>query len=173
VLAAAYWSQRPESREQAACRVADFFAKLVRVSDELGQWYLRGDTEETANQRLALDAASIAAHLQANRRDDDRAPIPELGFTLGAWNGRDASIGADLGSYNKYVSNAVVLSCESSLDDATWRTILMALIEVFDPDRAVVADRRRLSGAGSAGPWDVGWLTYQRAELVIEHADRK
>jgi hypothetical protein len=173
MFAAAYWSNRPETREASAQRLAEFFKSLATVSDDFGAWYLKGRRKSTSQKvSLPTDAVGIASQLTVNRKDVGRAQIPDLGFSIDLWNGGNASLAATVGANSRYVPNSVVLSPGQSLSNATWRAIVMVLAQSFDPDHAVVTDNERLSRAGAARPWDVAWLTYRRGEEVVEHSDR-
>jgi hypothetical protein len=177
MFAGAYWSQRAETREQAAQRLVSFLGMLSRSSEELAAWYLKGRTKAAAlGQPLASDIEAIAAALKTNRKDVGRDVIPELGYSLGVWNGHHASLSVTIGAHSPYVSNSVVLSEEpsnSSLPDEVWRGVLRGLIAAFEPDHATVTSSERLAKAGSARPWEVGWITYERGGQVVESRERR
>lgn len=177
MFAGAYWSQRCESRAEVARRVTSFFRALAECSSELSRWYRKGRTKASALSRpLSLDEASVADSLKSSRRDVGGDVIAELGYNLGVWNGKGISVSGTLGSSSLYALNSVVLSEEANeeaLRDSSWRLVLSALIESFDPEHAVVASRQSMSRAGTAKPWEVGWLSYQRGGSVIEYPERR
>jgi len=177
MFAGAYWSQRPETREQAAQRIAAFLKMLAECSCELSSWYLKGRTRAGAlKQALRLDGEAIAEKLRVNRKDVSREVMPELGFSLGVWNGSDVSLAMTIGATSMYVPNSVVLSAESGsgiLGDDVWRQVLHGLIRAFDPEHAVVASTEQLARSGSGRPWEVGWLTYERGGTCVEHPTRR
>ena len=172
MLVGAYWSSRAESREEAARRLEQFFDEIARVDGELTSWYHLGWSKATARTPLRTDAASLAAALRTNRSDTDGAVIPDLGFTLGAWNGHEASISATLGTCSKWVGNVVALSWKvmpSRLTRDQWRAIVEASIRAFDPERAVVTNHEHTKRVNAAHPADAGWFTYSRGEPLTEH----
>lgn len=177
MFAGAYWMKRPESREQAGDRLAAFFKVLPRVSDRLTAWFLKGRTRADAlNKPLDLGSKSLARVLKANRRDTDLEAMPELGLHLGIWNGKTISFAATIGARSSAVPNSAVLSDESAengLDEDSWRRILNAMIDSFNPDHAAVVNPKVLSSAGSAHPWDVGWLVYTRGRGLTEQSSNR
>ena len=106
----AYWSERKESKESSAHRVAAFLKAIADRGDELATWYLKGESRSAALRApMEIEAESVARELHPNRRDADSQPIVDLGFCFSAWNGANASFSATIGSWNRHVRNAVVL----------------------------------------------------------------
>lgn len=176
-LAAAYWGPRPESQRACAERMQAFLAAIASVPG-LDGWFHLGRSRATATKPLVVDIDAIQRTLRPNHRDTDRAPIPELGFRMGVWNGRDdrsASLSIHCAATVEVVKNAVVLNLptlELPLDDSaieSLRTVMEALIGAWDPDNAVVTTRAEIARAGGGPPWAAGgWLTYRRGGKIRE-----
>lgn len=165
----AYWSQRRESKESAAERIAAFLEALAGRGDAFASWYSKGRSRAAAlKSPICRDAASIARKLKSNLRDFGRQPIPELGYSLNAWNGANASFSATIGGWSKFVGNSVVLSlsAEERLSAKTCRTIMEDAVRVFDPDDAVVNSDKRIAKAGVSHPWEGGMFTYHRGGVI-------
>ncbi len=167
----AYWSQRQESREQAAERISRYLRKLV-ARDELAAWFLTARKKSAARVPLGLDPPEVASRLRVNRRDVGGDVITELGFSLAVWNGAEASLHVTIGAFSPYVSNSVVLAFEAAAarDPADCRPLLEAAIDAFDPEHAVVTSHELLTRTKAKEAWEVGWLTYGRGGRVVEHA---
>jgi hypothetical protein len=166
-----YWSERPESREVVAVRIANFLAVIARYGDVLAKWFLKARSKRAAFAPIEIEPGSIAAALKVNRRDVGGEVVPELGFSLGLWNGRTASLSLTAGAFSPYVRNSVVLAFE----DGEWanrdllRKVLSAAIEAFDPDHGVVTSSEKLARVQVEHAWQAGWLTYARDGQVVEH----
>lgn len=168
----AYWSQRRESKESAAERVEAFLEALAGCGGEFTSWYSKGKSRAAAlRSPIGLDAASIASKLKPNRGDFDRQPIAELGYSLNAWNGANASFSATIGCWSEHVGNAVVLNlgAEEQLSEGTYRTIMEEMVRAFDPDHAVVTSHEYMARAGATMPWEAGLFTYTRGGTVQQH----
>ena len=169
----AYWSQRKETREQVAVRIARFLEAIASKNKSLSTWLLKGRTKAQGRTELPLDPVSIGRALAVNRRDLGGEPIPEVGFNLSIWNGADVSLAATIGSFDSYVRNSVVLSFGDDKDrlaEADWRSLLGAAITAFDPEHGVVTSSQHLARASAKNAWDAGWFTYERGEGIREHA---
>jgi hypothetical protein len=120
---------------------------------------------------ISLDFASIENRLRANQRDTDGEPIADLGFHFGAWNGKEASFSATIGAWNRIVANAVVLNLggDDELSASAYRALVEAVIEVFDPDHAVVTSHHLLELVEAKHPWEAGLFTYERGCEIEEH----
>lgn len=168
------WSEREESREAAAARIADFMAFLGTYGGDFATWYGLGRSRAAAlRNRLDLDARSIAKKLKVSRTDYSRELLPDLGFMYSAWNGNNASFGVTIGCWCKGMSNVVHLEVRD--DDggpsAEWyRPILEEMIRVFDPDEGVISSDELQKRAGVSGPWDAGWFTYERGSGIQQHS---
>jgi hypothetical protein len=171
VIIGAYWSQRKETKEAVAARLAAFMKVICKRSEVFATWFGKAGTR-TAALRLPLDLnnEAIEVNLSINRRDADRKPIQELGFSFSAWNGKETSFSATLGAYSQYAGNAVVLRVgeEDRLNLEFYRVILEDMIHFFDPEYAAVATDECLARVGAKKPWEVGLITYKRGEGIIE-----
>lgn len=110
--------------------------------------------------------------LRSNSRDADGLVIPELGFGFSAWNGASASVTADMGAYGLGASNAVVLDIDDGDgpdNDDSYRRLLEALVETFEPEHGVVTRYDWLVQAGSKEPWEAGLFTYAKGTGIQCH----
>jgi len=151
-----YWDPRRQSLED--CANACLRALLVLADNGFTTYYLKGKSRKDALRRpLNLSPESIKSVLASgvNRRDDTRAPIPELGFHFSAWSGhpnREAySVSALCGSWSEPVSNnfLVNLPAVGPYSIASARTSLKKvfpeLVAVWAPDSAVLCDSKDLT----------------------------
>jgi hypothetical protein len=169
----AYWSQRKESKESAAHRVAAFLKAIADCGDELMTWYSKGKSRSAALRTpIELEAESIASKLNPNRRDADRQPILDLGFRFSAWNGANASFSATIGSWNQHVRNAVVLDLghDDQQTASFYRALIEEMVRAFEPDHAVVTSDDHIARAGGTMPWEAGVFTYTRGGTVQGHS---
>ena len=168
----AYWSQRRESRENAANRISRFLQRVSCSEPEMARWFLKGRTRAAAVVPLGLSPAEIAPKLRVNRRDVGGSVINELGFGCRIWNGIDTSFAATIGAFSAAVSNSAVLSLSKPLQARKreyWRDLLDAFIEEFDPDHAVVTDFDVLRSANAQEPWQAGLFTFERGGAPMVH----
>jgi hypothetical protein len=161
MFAGAYWSERFETKEQAARRFATFVSALTKISDELAVWYVKGNKKRA----ISLDPTAIAKLLDVEGGDH--------GYRGEIWNGKLVQVVALLGANRAYVNSAVVseIGSKAMLNDDAWRQILHALIEAFDPDEAVVVNDEKT--AQSEDLLDVGWLTYERGGQVSKQPHKR
>jgi hypothetical protein len=168
----AYWTQREESKEVVAERIATFLTTLAENFERFATWFSKAKSRAAAlRSPLTIDSAAVMSKLSVNRRDDNRQPIPELGFRLALWNGDDASFSATMGSYSSFVGNSVVLDIDESaaLSVDAYRIMLDEMVRIFTPDHAVVTNDEHLARTGATEPWEAGWLTYERGREIREH----
>ena len=170
LLVGAYWSVRQETRDAVAARVARFLTVIAGLDAVLSRWFLKARSRKKAGTPIEPRAEAIAAMLRVNRRDFGGEAMPELGFSLGLWNGRSASMSVIAGAISVGVPNSIVLTFEESepLDRDLLRKVLSAAIESFDPDHGVVTSSETLAGAKAEDPWQRGWLTYARGGPMVE-----
>lgn len=167
-----YWSQREESKESAAARVAGFLAGLSSHGAEFCTWYRKGKGRAAARRVvLGLEPTSISGEFKQNHRDTDRKPIPELGYYFAAWNGEKVSFSAALGGWSPHVRNSVVLCLggDNDLGEDTYRAILELLVRLFEPEHGVVTSNEYLDRIGVVNPWDAGMFTYVHGGIVEQH----
>lgn len=170
MFAGAYWGPRRESKESAAGRLAGFFRELATRCE--GRAFAKWDRlakSRAAGLRAPIetDPASLAMHLKGNYTDFDRKLIEDIGYTFGAWNGGELSILAAIGSWNKLVTNSVVLDFDTNtVRPDAYRPIMEALVRAFDPENAVITSSELIRDRPR--PWEVGLLTYERGGQIEE-----
>jgi hypothetical protein len=128
---------------------------------------------------LELTIERIQENLKSNKRDSDGLAIPQLGFSLGIWNGLEttpASLGITCGASSRFIKNSVVLSLPPRPPPAgaesieVFRILLEKTVIAWDPDDAVATSTELLTRSGGGMPWLVGgWLTYRRGERIESH----
>lgn len=146
-----YWSARKESLDRCSER---YFASLSALQVHgFNSYFRKGRTRKAAlKQPFEVSLAAVRESLErgVNRRDIDRKPIPELGFSFSLWSGHSDeesySISATCGSYSQYVGNYFVLELPSkgarSLPSAlqTALDLFDILIEIWSPENGIVCD---------------------------------
>jgi hypothetical protein len=166
----AYWSARTETHEEAAARVADFLRQLSTYKP-FSAWFPKAKAKAEANVSVAPTKEGVAAHLRGGRRDTGE-PMPEVGFSLGLWNGAHASLRVTIAASSPHVLNAAVISFgpeAGEMDRAELEGALNAAIRAFEPDHAVVTSNERMARAGATKPWEDGIFTYERGSTVKVH----
>lgn len=168
----AYWSERAESRVSAARRVTAFLRAVSGCGVQFATWYSKAYSRSAALRTpIELEVGAIASKLSRNR-DMDRQPILQLGFSMSAWNGTNASFSATVGCWSQYVGNAVVLDLDDdgSLTMDIYRVLIEEMVRAFDPDHAVVACDDHMRRTGATVPWEAGVFTYTRGATVQQHS---
>ena len=147
----------------------------------LMSWYQKGYSKAGALKRqVNVGAEDINSLLATNNRDVDGSVIPELGFSIGLWNGNDqfsASFRSTCGAYNSFVNNSAVLELphegEPLVSHKQIRGLFIDLIAAFDPDSAVVTSDEYIDHVGGGKPWEAGgWFVYKRIfglDGIVEH----
>ena len=169
----AYWGSRQESRLRAAERIASLLQSLVCIDARFSDWYLKGHSSELADSnRLSPSTDVISTALKTNNRDVDGAPIDELGFSLGLWNGLESfpcGLTVRCGVSSNVVTNAVVFQLPSQnnvlavLGEGVLRQMLLSVVTAFDPTVAVLTSHEYLKKLGGGLPASTGgWLVYRR-----------
>lgn len=169
MFAGVYWSARQETRSALAGRLARYLGALAGCDRALSQWFHKGRSRRAASTPVSVQPATLAELLRVNRRDATGEEMPEVGLSLGIWNGKNASLTGTLGAYYPRIQNAVVLALEDpqALGRAVWQQVLAAAIMAFDPDHGVVTSTEALTRAGAEHPWQAGWLTYRRGGTIV------
>jgi len=168
----AYWGIRKEPKEKCAHRVAELFERL-RSTPDFAQWFTKGKSVKAAAKiPIPLTAEGIVHCLKSNNRDTDGSAIAELGFNLNLWNCGSSSISITCGAFSSVVRNSVVLNLpmahELKVDDhKRMRTQMDIIIEVWDPDQAVITSFQLMSEKEGGMPWlTKGWFNYSKDEGV-------
>lgn len=151
-----YWGPRRQDVE--ACAGLWLHALHALSGKGFSTYYQKGRSRKDALRRpIDLTLASIQAILAkgVNRRDDNREPIPELGFHFSAWSGhRDGeaySVSGTCGCWSERVSNTFVLDLPTSgpysLPQAltSLKQVFGDLVEIWQPDKAVLCDMSELA----------------------------
>jgi Immunity protein 52 len=171
VFMGAYWGCREETRHECARRIVDFLASIAS-QECYSAWYPKTWRKRAAADPLELSVEAMAAALRVQGRDIGGGLIPELGYSLGVWNGRDddsASFMATCGAFSRYVTNAVVLTLgqrdppQGRAGGVPFFEILQNMVSAFDPDDAVLTSNEFIERSGFRTPAEAGgWIVYRR-----------
>ena len=158
-FAGAYWGQRQESRRECAVRLHMLIQALQALDPSFMSWYKKVASRKATPVEIPPDLGEVESNLKVSRRDIGGEPIVDIGFNFSAWTGKgdvSTSLSATCGAYSPFIRNSVVLSFESSgrLADSLFQDILMVLIEVFEPEHAVVSSTELLLESPSLPPWE-------------------
>lgn len=175
----AYWGKRKEARDECAKRIFEILNRVRGMHPTLEAWFLKGRKKSgLPDSAVEFSLQQISRILRTNNRDTDGQPIPELGFSIGVWNGKhelSASFSASCGGWSNLVKNSAVLDFDSSWNENNFlsqdrmREVLVEFIRAFEPDVAVVTSHEYLDRAGGGAPWEAGgWLVYDRSRDVHE-----
>ncbi len=178
MFAGAYWSHRPETRREAAVRLATFLDSIAGIGEPLAVWYPKQRRKPKGPlQPAKVDVEALQAGLRSNRRDVGGTVIEELGYSIAFWNGGDLSLSAGIGGWAPEVGNAVVLSDGSGpavLDDAAWERVLEEMIRAFEPESATVVSSAALKASPGGDVIDLGWLSWRRSDgAITRHPERR
>ena len=169
----AYWKERGESVPDSAARISSFLQGAGAADAALANWLLEGLGISGAFRRADISARGIESLLQTTHQEFvSFHPALEVGFSLGLWNGLHASFHATIGATSRRISNATLnfLPEEAPSDPPTWRKLMAAAVQAFEPDTAIVARRSHVSRDRDGFPYAAGgWFTYRRGEPIVEH----
>jgi hypothetical protein len=158
-IVGAYWGPRAEPLDQCSGRVLDLFQRIAQIDPQLSRWFLRADSRRQAlEHEVKVSERSVRDLLLRgqNRRDVDRQVIPELGFSLGLWNGapegETASVDIHCGAYAAMpgAANSCVIGLPDSkgvdhvYDVTALPELIRAVARCFEPDWAVAATRNQM-----------------------------
>lgn len=172
----ANWNPRAESPEDCAQRLSRCLSLLVSGPGPFKDWFLQGRSAKEARQHpQPLDAESLAKLVRsgAHRRDDNKQPIPELGYTVGLWNGsrhEPVSISLTCGaqSADPNLANAFVMSLPPITESASFycerasaKALIMAVASAWEAEAAAItSDVLRAETARADHLPQIGWMTY-------------
>jgi hypothetical protein len=176
IYVGAYWGVRQETAEACTARVVGTLHELDCVDSQFCRWFTLGRSrKEALRHQVTISQDKLCALLKkgVNRGDFDKQPIPDLGFSIGLWNGApdDESVGLSIhcGMYSPWVNNSVVLDLPSDgkplgrlLNFAVIRRIALIVVKNWAPDWLTV-NTDHLRDDVLKLPVDVpdiGWLTY-------------
>jgi hypothetical protein len=155
VLLALYWGPRAQSLDDCAeCLLKTMLAMQALGMDRLFQ---RASSRRAALRKPVLPDLDVVRGLLAkgvNRRDDNREPIPELGYQIGFWSGDrdDETYTLDVycGNYSPHFLNncLVKLPPEGAFRWSNWepkaRQLFHRLAEVWLPEQGIICATRNL-----------------------------
>lgn len=141
-----YWRARQADLPSCAELALRHFQALSDASPHLAHWFLRANRKPV--RPIEVDVRSHAALEQmlakgVNRRDLDRQPIPELGWSIGYWSagagGWSATSDVHCGMFSKVrgLSNRATLSIVGDVPDDLATGILRAMIGIWNADWGV------------------------------------
>jgi len=160
----AYWGPRPETVEGCADRIGRLIRGLEVIDVRLTGWRDKAETKSGALAQpvVTTDRQDLVARLKAGvTRDDTGTVIETAGYSVYWWNGdeRDSAaitLNMSLGRTSKQVPNSVVFqfpdptTVPSIYSARSASDLVLTVIEVFQPDRAVWLDDD--SRAAQKGP---------------------
>ena len=190
----AYWGNRQESAEACAERLAQMLTRLAPIDPVYSQWFQLDETWEVASKPFCAmppKASELARIFDGNRfykdpryKDAPRVVWPELGFSVGAWNGRSdadgkgktyfAAFSARPGRFDDKRSApnhvSVEIPTRRLANGRPWKAsdvkqVLLAVAEAWDATYVVVtsSQMRKIvpQEANYQYIWPfAGWLTY-------------
>jgi len=170
----AYWGPRKEAVASCADRLAACLSGLARASELVGTWYLKANRKsEMTKAPVSIEPEALATLLQAgqNRRDVDREPILELGFSVAMWNGdykRAVGMSVKCGAWSTVVPNSFVLSLPSIDDGAAElyapdvaQELIRSVVTAWEPEWATFTSHSlREAQQLAPGAPVLGWATY-------------
>lgn len=186
------WGVRREDARECAVRLARMFESLRAIDPLFWPWHFRGFPPRRSKQSLSaeppgLDVLTAAFEKGKNYYDRPRAPIPELGYTLGGGTQRtgneSVSFLMSVGAWNdsKYFANNVGVEqdwfCKEQFaltSSEIFGAAMRAMVIAWDADYGIVSDRGYVtrfldSQEGRRLPpfWS-GWIVYL-ASRFAEH----
>jgi hypothetical protein len=179
----AHWGNRQESAAACAARLAMTLVSLANIDPVYNQWFHKAWTKEEANVPFCTippDLNALTAIVDKGKHyfDIPRSVWPQLGFSVGAWNGRDDPFGTAFsihcGAYESpfplvnQVSLAITdkrLATLAPWTEGAIRKVLLTVVKAWDAKLAVVTSGKlfnilpRDKSDRSIAP-SAGWLTY-------------
>jgi hypothetical protein len=171
----AYWTARKEDRHECAGRIFSFIRGLS-VEPLFEHWCLTGWNRRSSKKTLEVTIGGIERQLKAHYKDIPKEPIPDLGFNLSIWNGKEETpvgLMVTCGACTKAVDNAVVLNLPRQpppSDAATvewFHALVKKAVDAFDPEVAV-ATSIELNARGSGTVREnEAWIKYRRGQGAV------
>lgn len=145
----AFWGDHEISRGKAARIVSATLVQVASIDPLLESWRERGRSAKRAREQptIEMSAAAVEALLQVQRRDLGGDEIPELGFSMSAWNGASeyedqvgVSVTIGLHAATPGLRNSFVFNLPASWEDEDPRVhaLAEALVEQLAPDEVVL-----------------------------------
>ena len=143
-----YWGARQDSLECCAKRLKAHFISLSHASDKLSQWMNLGRSSKRNYINIGLDDEIVALLKRGeNKGEFDKKAIPELGYRVALWNGRENSFSAQTmvkcGLQAKVAGLSNAASVSISFDE--WRSgdfdserTMEELVSIWDAESGIV-----------------------------------
>lgn len=160
-LLAHYWEARADSPESAARFLHPGFLALQEAG--LGMFFLKARSRRRAESTPFTPSLPALQELLArgvNRRDTDRQPIPELGFSIGLWSGgsdeASFSLSVHIGSTSPHARNCLLLELPAvgpyalHRQSAKLHALFSKLVEVLRPSQGIVCEPSAIRWEGAA-----------------------
>jgi hypothetical protein len=146
IIIGAYWGPREESREDSGIRLAYFFDVLRALDPPLANWELLGPSDAI----LGTTTADTTRALQdLHSIENENPPVdPSFGREIRGWmskKSRFASLSGWLGSTKQ--NNVLVGTREGEFTDEQLKHLFQTVVQVFDPDTAMLTGGPMLAGA--------------------------
>jgi hypothetical protein len=115
ILVRTRWGKRPESLNECRARLKDCFSRLANVGEPLAVWYEKLNKPTPERAVRWHDDSELERLLRKGilYLDLPREPIPDLGFSVGLWNGNHRRDGAELsiccGQYGPTANNIAMV----------------------------------------------------------------
>jgi hypothetical protein len=178
---AAYWGSRREPADRCGERLVRCLRGLAAADHAFRGWYSATTSDREMNRTDPLTDSRIVELLAAgrNNRDSDGSVIEELGYNLFLTNSsRSVEIMCVCGSDAAPLSNLFLLEVAPRTPTSTswgtarhWLAELLAVIDAWEPDWAVVATNELRGQVQSSVLPFVSWVTYLQAERFRVSAD--
>jgi hypothetical protein len=177
----AYWGDRVESLAECAARLRSCVMALSGLDPLLERWYHKGGSAAARNE-VAWDETSVERFLLGGRGAPDPTLTQKLGFRYGVWTGDDKVTLGLSGTCGAHPATAGVMNvfllkfpdpsagteAEALYRRERLRTALVAAVDAWEPDWAVVAGNtlRKAQSPAPRTPF-IGHLTYLSARHAV------
>jgi hypothetical protein len=184
----ATWTPRAESPEDCAGRLSSCLSTLKASPGPFKDWFPKASSKKQATRHpLTLGADTLADVVRSgsHRRDDNKEPISELGYSVGLWNGsRDEPVSISLTcgsrSADPSLANTFLMSLPATNDGASFfcdrtqaKALILAVASAWDAEAATITSdalRRQLPTSDHVP--QIGWMTYlseRKAQALRSH----
>lgn len=179
MFVAGYWGPRRESAEECADRIARVLREAAKIHPHFSHWYEKGATARVDEGSAVSSAPEvILKHLSPAETDYTSEPMPEVGYSLALWNGRDddpVSLSINCGGFSERLKNSAVFRFRAfPLDQPPipWDAfceLVKAVHRSFDTEIATFSGAKYVREAGGGVVSEVGgWITLRAgSEMTI------